>query len=65
MIGGSPPASRSKTFQFVISLRRAATIASADPAPTTIKSYEPKPANQILFVSVIEISDLFLFKCAN
>lgn len=42
-IGGFPPASSSRTFQFAISLKRAATIEPDDPAPTTMKSYSSRP----------------------
>lgn len=37
-IGGSPPASRTKTLKSGFSLRRPATIHPAAPAPTTMKS---------------------------
>lgn len=42
-IGGSPPASSSKIFQFVISAKRVATMAPADPAPIMMKSYSGRP----------------------
>lgn len=42
-IGGSPPASIKRIFQLLISLKRAATIEPAVPAPTTMKSYSSKP----------------------
>lgn len=42
-MGGSPPASSNRTFQFSFSLSRLATTDPALPAPTTIKSYSSRP----------------------
>lgn len=42
-IGGSPPASSNRTFQFSFSLSRLATTDPALPAPTTMKSYSSRP----------------------
>lgn len=42
-IGGSPPASNNKTFQFGFSDNLEATTEPAEPAPTTMKSYGSKP----------------------
>lgn len=43
-IGGSPPASKSKTLEFLSSLNRAATTDPAEPDPITMKSYFSMPA---------------------
>lgn len=44
--GGSPPASRSKIFQFGFSLNRPATAEPAEPDPTIMKSYSSIPNNK-------------------
>lgn len=50
-IGGSPPASNRRTFQFGFSDNREATTEPADPAPTTMKSYgcNPEKNKNVLF----------------
>lgn len=52
-IGGSPPASNNRTFQFLFSLKRLATTEPAEPAPTTIKSYSSKPMKRNAKVNVL------------
>lgn len=46
-MGGSPPASINKTLQFVISLKRVATIEPEEPAPITMKSYTGKSKKKL------------------
>ncbi|KNC26968.1 hypothetical protein FF38_09264 [Lucilia cuprina] len=61
-IGGSPPASSSKTFQLGFSLRRPATTEPALPEPTTTKSTKlEKPESKQLSLNLVsEFRNRFL-----
>lgn len=58
-IGGSPPASKRSMFQFGFSLRRLATTEPADPAPTIMKSYVPKPEKETIQKIIPILNNIF------
>lgn len=64
--GGYPPASSNNTFHSGISLKRFATTAPADPAPTTMKSYRSPSELKILSdESIFAINDRKYYKKIN